>query len=110
MLRALPQAGFDVVRSSELLPAADDRDVLGLAVKEGRVLLTEDADFGDLAVRFEIETHGVVRVALKPMAKSDANIRVVVALTGLGGKVVNAVTVIEPSRVRLRPIAPKSNS
>ncbi len=110
MLRALRQAGFDVARSSELLPGADDRDVLGLAVREGRILLTEDADFGDLVVRFEIETLGVVRAALRSMAKADRNTRVVAALLSLGDRIVNAVTVIEPGRVRLRPIQPKSGS
>ena len=34
MVRALRQAGFEVARSSELLPGAEDRNVLGLAVRE----------------------------------------------------------------------------
>lgn len=110
MVRALRQAGFEVARSSELLPGAEDRNVLGLAVREGRILLTEDADFGDLVVRFQIETLGVVRVALTPMAKAYRNSRVVAALLSLGDKVLNAVTVIEPARVRLRPIRPQSAS
>lgn len=41
-------AGHDVVHISDTDPAADDRLVLARARESGRVLVTFDADFGDL--------------------------------------------------------------
>jgi uncharacterized protein with PIN domain len=51
MARALHAAGFDILRSAETLPSGDDGSVLALAFREGRVLLTEDTDFGKLTVQ-----------------------------------------------------------
>ena len=45
MLRA---AGHDVRYVAELQPSAEDGDVLELALRERRLLLTEDKDFGEL--------------------------------------------------------------
>jgi predicted nuclease of predicted toxin-antitoxin system len=45
----LRQAGWDVVRSSELLPAnASDEEILALARHEGRTIITQDLDFSAL--------------------------------------------------------------
>jgi predicted nuclease of predicted toxin-antitoxin system len=41
-------AGHDVAIVADLSPAADDRHVLRLARDQQRVLITFDADFGDL--------------------------------------------------------------
>lgn len=46
---ALQQAGWDIVRVSQRLPAsASDDDVIALARHEQRVLLTQDLDFSTL--------------------------------------------------------------
>jgi len=46
VVRALRGRGFDVIAISETCPGAEDQRVIGLARKEGQVLLTEDKDFG----------------------------------------------------------------
>lgn len=46
IVRALRAEGFDVLAISELSPRASDETVIDLAVRENRVLLTEDKDFG----------------------------------------------------------------
>ncbi|MDO8688883.1 MAG: DUF5615 family PIN-like protein [Dehalococcoidia bacterium] len=44
---ALRQRGWDVVRVSEFLPTtASDREILRLARREDRVVITHDLDFG----------------------------------------------------------------
>jgi predicted nuclease of predicted toxin-antitoxin system len=104
LLRALRQAGFDVTRSAETCPAAPDDEVLALAYAEGRILLTEDTDFGELAVRLGLPTHGVVRVDLKSLAKAAQAARLIEAFTGLGAAVEGALVTIEPTRTRVRRI------
>ena len=46
--RALADAGHDVAFAADSEPAADDRQVLALALAQQRILVTFDADFGDL--------------------------------------------------------------
>ena len=50
-VRALRQAGHDVTWMIELQPGAADPIVLALALRENRVLLTFDKDFGELVFR-----------------------------------------------------------
>ena len=103
-VRAMRAAGYDVLRSADIAPAAPDERVLALAFAEGRVLLTEDNDFADLVVRLRLPTHGVVRVALKSLNKPDQALRMIKALHELGDKLKGAMVTIEPSRTRVRPI------
>jgi predicted nuclease of predicted toxin-antitoxin system len=48
IVRALRAAGHDVMAVAEVSQRAPDPAVIGLAVNENRVLLTEDKDFGQL--------------------------------------------------------------
>jgi predicted nuclease of predicted toxin-antitoxin system len=48
---ALARAGHDVLHMAQAEASADDRRVLALARTSGRVLVTLDADFGDLIYR-----------------------------------------------------------
>jgi predicted nuclease of predicted toxin-antitoxin system len=88
---------------TETLPSGDE-SVLALAFREGRVLLTEDTDFGKLTVQLGTPSLGVVRVVLKTMGKEARIARAVSALLNLGDRVLNSITVIEPNRVRIRPL------
>ena len=48
VVQALRTAGHDVHAIAELLPGLDDAAVMGLALRERRMLLTEDKNFGQL--------------------------------------------------------------
>lgn len=102
VIRVLQVEGFDVIRSADVCPAAADEQVLLLAYRQGRVLLTEDADFGELTVRLGLPTHGVVRCELRLLAKEARGARVVKALRELGDRVLGALVSIEPTRTRVR--------
>ena len=104
LVRAMKTASFEVSRSADTTPAATDEQVLALAFAQNRVLLTEDNDFADLVVRLRLPTHGVVRVALKSLSKSEQTVRFLKALTDLGDKVRGAMVTIEPTRTRVRRI------
>jgi predicted nuclease of predicted toxin-antitoxin system len=104
LVRAMRTAGFDVSRLADSVPGASDEQVLAVAFAQNRILLTEDSDFGDLVVRLRLPTHGVVRVALKSLAKADRAARLVMGLTELGHKVRGAMVTIEPNRTRVRPL------
>jgi predicted RNase H-like HicB family nuclease len=48
MVRALRSSGHDVVAVSDIAPRAEDPDVINLALRESRILLTEDAEYKKL--------------------------------------------------------------
>jgi predicted nuclease of predicted toxin-antitoxin system len=48
---ALEAAGHDIVWVRLAMPGASDAEVLAIAERENRVLLTFDKDFGELAAR-----------------------------------------------------------
>ena len=48
VVRELRDAGHDVLTIRETMPGADDEAVVQLALRDSRVLLTEDKDFGQL--------------------------------------------------------------
>jgi predicted nuclease of predicted toxin-antitoxin system len=49
VVEAARQAGHDIAWIGESSPGAADEDVLALALAQGRVLITFDKDFGDMA-------------------------------------------------------------
>ncbi len=54
--------------------ALDDREVLAIAVRERRILLTNDKDFGELVVRDKLPHAGVIlfRLGYLPLAERIA--------------------------------------
>ncbi|MCZ7624748.1 MAG: DUF5615 family PIN-like protein [Candidatus Methylomirabilis sp.] len=58
VVRALRVAGYDVHAISEMSPRAEDTDVIALAAREERIVLTEDGDFGQLVYAHGQQTHG----------------------------------------------------
>lgn len=60
IIRALRTSGHDVLAVSEISPRAEDPQVLDVAFREGRILLTEDKDFGtQILDRVQINTYNM---------------------------------------------------
>jgi len=100
---ALREHGHDVVWVKENSPSVEDEEVLAQAVRESRVLLTLDKDFGELAIGSGLPAHcGVVlfRVSPIPGRIADLAVRVVQREGDLRG----VFLVVEPGRVRERPL------
>jgi predicted nuclease of predicted toxin-antitoxin system len=72
----LRRSGHDVVAVAEITPQALDPDILSRASSEGRILITNDKDFGDLVFRGRKPYPGVLLLRLRN--ESSANrVRVV---------------------------------
>ena len=103
-ITALRQAGMDVVWIAETTPGICDREVLTQAHTDGRILLTEDKDFGELVTRFAYPCRGIVLLALASLPAAERCARAVAALTTLGARAADHIMVIEPRRIRLRSL------
>lgn len=60
VVRALQGAGYDVVCISEMIPGAEDSEVIKCACSQRSILLTEDKDFGRLVYAYGKKTSGVI--------------------------------------------------
>jgi predicted nuclease of predicted toxin-antitoxin system len=104
-VKVLEAAEHDIVWVRMAAPGATDSDVLARAIREERILLTFDKDFSELARAATLPaTCGVVLLRV-PMPRPDE----------VGQRIANLITartdwaghfsVIEPGRVRMRPVA-----
>jgi len=58
----LKNAGYDVVFVGDWKPSASDDEVLQKANADGRILITDDRDFGELVFRLEKSSRGVILI------------------------------------------------
>ncbi len=86
-VEALRLAGHDVAFVTEDDPSAADPDLLARTVREDRVLVTFDTDYGSLTYRDRLPaTCGVVTFRLIPDIPADAQARLVAgAITAQDG-------------------------
>ena len=76
--------------------------MLGQAHNEGRVLVTLDKDFGELAIVYEQPHSGIIRIVNSSARRQAAVILYVLSLYGTELQA-GAVVTAEPGRVRVRP-------
>jgi predicted nuclease of predicted toxin-antitoxin system len=62
VVKSLKDAGFDTVWSHEMQTDPGDEKILSIARAEKRVVITQDKDFGELAVFFEQPHSGILRL------------------------------------------------
>jgi len=101
---SLRAAGHDVVWVRTAGPGTEDEDVLAWAVREDRILLTFDKDFGELAWRAGLSPDcGIVLFRL-PMPLSTVVGAALAARLCERNDWSGHFSVIEPSRVRMRAL------
>jgi predicted nuclease of predicted toxin-antitoxin system len=98
----LRSGGHDVLYVAEAAAGFGDMEVIALALREKRLLLTEDKDFGDLVFRREHAVPGVVlmRVGLENLELKATRLAAVIERYGEG--LFGRYTVIEEGRSRSR--------
>ena len=103
-VRELQEAGHDVVWCGDWPNDPGDREILDQARQEGRVLVTLDKDFGELAVVRRVRHAGIVRLV---NLRATQHGRVCLSILDQHGDDLErgALITVEPGRVRLRPPA-----
>ena len=70
---SLAALGHDVLSARDRFPHAPDEELLKFACEEGRVLITEDKDFGELVFLHGLPHPAIVRlVEMTPMERAGA--------------------------------------
>ncbi|MFI5381844.1 MAG: DUF5615 family PIN-like protein [Tepidisphaerales bacterium] len=107
VVRMLREKGHDVLSVKEVARGAVDPEVLRLGNEAGRVLLTFDKDFGELAVRFASPAVGIVLFRLSGATPEEDNSRAFEALQSRTDWV-GHFSVVTDDRIRMRPLTRRS--
>lgn len=103
-VRALQQAGHDVVWIRTAAPGIADSEVLAWAIREQRILLTFDKDFAELARMAVLPPSvGVVLFRTPPPRAAEIGPYLTALIIGRDDWA-GHFSVIEPGRVRMRPL------
>jgi len=105
VIRAVRDAGHDVSSVRDTMRGATDRSVLEAALRERRLLLTEDKDFGELVFARGAPSLGVLLLRYPQAARLRLARKVVGLVAIRGAELVGTFVVIGPSRTRIRRIS-----
>ena len=97
----IASAGHDVLWTGDWSKDPGDDEILARAYAEGRVLVTLDKDFGELAIVHERPHAGIVRLV---GVRAGEQARACLAILARYGDALaaGAIVTVEPGRVRVR--------
>ena len=107
--QALQAADHDVIWVGEWAFDPGDHEILARAHNEGRILLTLDKDFGELAIVHGQPHSGIIRLVNWSVLQQASTCLMVLDRYGpelQGG----AIVTVEPGRLRIRPTSSTSES
>jgi len=97
----LKKAGHDVIWSGEWDQDPGDKEILAYCYKDGRLLITLDKDFGELAIMHGHSHHGILRLVNLSTAQQAVMSREILDKYGeelfSGG-----IITVDVNRVRIR--------
>ena len=105
----LTDLGHDVLSARDGYADASDRELLELAHRENRVLVTEDKDFGELVFLHRLPCSCIVRLHRLTAAEEAAAMRNLIARHGAAMRE-NAIIVVTGRRVRIRSASIEGNN
>ncbi|MBI3363045.1 MAG: DUF5615 family PIN-like protein [Chloroflexi bacterium] len=107
VVRALREAGHDVLAVSEVTQRSDDRELIQRAGRENRILLTEDKDFGWLVFVSHIKSPGVIFIRFPGNARKTLVETIQQLVREQGEQLRGSFVVVEPGQIRIsqKPVA-----
>ena len=105
VIERLRADGFDVISIGETRSGAPDSVVLELADAEGWILITEDRDFGELVIRQRLGVRGLILLELDRVSTAAEADVVSEVIRAHADKLPGNLVVVEPGRIRLRPLS-----
>ena len=101
VVRALRETGHDVAAVRDLSRGAPDDVVIELTVRENRILLTEDKDFGQLVYAYAANPPGVIFIRFPGNARRTL-VDAIMRLVAMGEeKIKGKFIVVQPGRIRV---------
>jgi predicted nuclease of predicted toxin-antitoxin system len=109
---AICERGFECRWVHDVSPSISDREVLNLSVSEKLLLVSEDADYGELIFHRNLEAYGIVRVLLSRFGGKKKEVAALVAsrIAEIADTLPGRFTTIDPDRTRQRPLPGRSKA
>ena len=106
VIRTLRRQGHDVLSAKESMRGESDPTILERARREGRLVVTHDKDFGELAFRSHLPAEcGVVLFRLGGRAPDADNHRILEVIEGRE-EWARHFAVVTDDQIRIRPLPP----
>ncbi len=104
LVTSLRDSGHDVLYVAEQKAGSPDDEVLLNAYNEGRILLTEDKDFGDLAYRLRKPSVGIVLIRIDVKERHMKWHRMKTLIENYENRLHGHFVVIQSNKFRFRPL------
>ncbi len=104
IVAGLRKHGFDVVEAKDVCMGDSDKVALSLSATAGRIMITDDWGFGELAVRLRQPAIGVIMLGLYALPVRKREDFAVERIVALADTFTGCITIIEPGRERRRPL------
>lgn len=104
LVASLRSEGHDVIYIFEENPGASDEEILTTAYRQGRILLTEDKDFGELVYRFRKSSKGIVLIRIDVEERHKKWDKLKKLLDRYGDRLPGSFVVVELKKYRFRPL------
>jgi predicted nuclease of predicted toxin-antitoxin system len=102
LIAKLREAGHDVVYIADTTPGVTDIQIVSIAIRERRLLLTDDKDFGEMVVRWRRPLPGLVLLRLDAIESGRRWTRLSAAIERYSDNLFGRFTIVEDSRLRSR--------
>jgi predicted nuclease of predicted toxin-antitoxin system len=109
VVQELRNAGHDVVYAAETARQTSDVTLAQQATHEGRILLTEDKDFGEISFIGPVGPRATVLLRFLPDQRDMKWPHLREAIAKYGEALSTSFAVVDESRVRIRPIGGDDN-
>ena len=102
VVKALRKEGYDVKAVVEEMSGASDEEVSTKALLEGRVILTEDRDFGQMVFAGNAPCIGVIFIRFPPSQRKTLARSIINLTELLGDRLLGHFVVLQPGRIRIK--------
>ena len=110
LVASLRNDGHDVLYILEKKPGVPDDEILLDAYNEGRILLTEDKDFGELVYRLKKPSKGIILIRIDVRERHIKWARLKKLIEDYQGRLAGHFVVIDNHKFRFRPLLFSLNS
>lgn len=104
LANALKDKKYDVIYVGDDFPFAEDEEILKIAEKQDRILITNDKDFGELIFRYRKPSSGVILLRLKIDFPDNRTKILLTLIKKLGTKLKKKFIVASEDKFRIKEL------
>lgn len=104
IVRTLRALNHDVIYIAEAARQATDDDILHQALREQRILITEDKDFSQLVFRDRRPSFGIILVRIPAVQRQRKDDRISMLVNNHAEELIRAITTLTIDHIKIRPL------